>query len=169
MLTGTIPQMGFLKIIFMERRKIEMSRRRSRGYGYSTKAYDRIASLCLEPQPPNGYQCQYFMYLSDEDNSIRVHPSGKFCQKGKNGVCLDRFPRDVKGVCILEYQGKTYSKIYVPFDWKVFYFHDLPQLLEVEYNNDGYIDYYFFRYDEYKRDFIEVIYDSEIHRFVDKE
>ncbi len=141
-----------------------MSRKNKRMACFSPAAYDRIMEFSMPSQP--------FGYGYENSSRMETHPSKLFFTKNKNGVILNKLPCEtklVRSLTILELDNEGYySPIRVPSSWKVFYFHDLPQLLEVEAEYDGYPEYFFFRYDQKKEEFIEVVYDSFNLRFVDR-
>lgn len=159
-----------------------MSRRyKKREYGFSPKAFDEMVYRSLLAQPANGYQFNYYYGLPEDaygkDNSIKVHSSGLFLTKGKNGVLLDRLQFGVKFIRILERDSNGWYNPINTNSFKVFYFHSFPQLLEIEVDrvkfnaSSGQYDdgFYLFRYDEYHKQFVEVEYDPEQKRLVDKE
>jgi len=155
--------------------------KRKKEYYYSGAAFQSMVDMSLPPKPTNGYQYNYNYGWNSEsafgkDNSIRLHSSGLFFVKGNNGIVMNQYPYGVKRITILE---KGIDGFHYPIyrDWKIFYFHDLPQLVEVEvdrvlYNTEkGQYDdgFYLFRYDEYQKRFIEVIYDEDAKKLVDNE
>ena len=159
-----------------------MSRRhnRRREYNITGEAFDALLRNSLPKEPVmHGYEygknniyssCQE---LFGKDNSVILHQSGLFFIKGQNGVVLNKYPYGVRKITVLK---KDYDGYHYPLevDYRVFYFHEDPLLLEIEVDKilyDGETDdgYYLFRYDERQRRFVEVIYDEALRRLVDKE
>ena len=159
-----------------------MSRRyKKQDMRFSPQAFSKLVDCSMPPKPTYGYQFGYPGYLSDDmlgkDTKVRTHPSGLFLTKGHNGVVLDSLLYGVKFLRIVQKDADGWYNPIRTNGYKVFYFHDLPQLLEIEvdrviYNaNSGQYDdgFYLFRYDSYRREFIEVEYDPDEKRLVDKE
>ena len=159
-----------------------MSKRhkRKREYGFSGEAFDALLKSALPKEPLiHGYQ--YGMNniynscseLYGKDNSIRLHSSGLFFIKGNNGVTLNKYPFGVRRITILK-KGLDGYHYPLEVDYKVFYFHEDPLLLEIEVDEflqEGQTDdgFYLFRYDSRQKRFIEVIYDEAMRRLVDKD
>ena len=119
-----------------------MSRRYKKDMRFSPQAFNKIVDCSLPPQPTNGYQFNYPGFLSDDllgkDTKVRTHPSGLFLTKGHNGVVLDSLLYGVKFIRILQRDQNGWYDPINTNNYKVFYFHDLPQLLEIEVDRVNY-------------------------------
>ena len=154
--------------------------KKHREYGFSGVAFDSLLKNALPSEPiMHGYQygCNNIYNTCAElygrDNSVRLHGSGLFFIKSNNGVVLNKYPFGVKKLTVLrkELDGYHYPQ---EVDYKVYYFHDEPLLLEVEvdpflYSGETDDGYYLFRYDDRQKRFIEVEYDEATKKLVDKE